>query len=436
MKMHTNDPLQTIENRESAVRSYSRDFPVTFATAKDAVMRTRDGAEYIDFFAGAGALNYGHNNALLKRALIDYLEGDNITHSLDLATEARADFLQRFHAIVLAPRGMDYRVMFPGPTGTNCVEAALKIARKVTGRRTIVSFTNAYHGMTLGALAATGNRGKRGGAGTALPDVVFAPFDGALGEEVDTLDHLEAMLANTSSGVDLPAAAIVETVQGEGGVHPASTAWLQRLQRICREHGMLLIVDDVQAGCGRTGTFFSFEPAGLDPDLICLSKSIGGYGTPLALTLIKPEHDVFAPGEHNGTFRGHNPAFVTGAAALEAYWRDDAFAESVRAKAETVRERLEAIAAAHPGLKATVRGRGLMQGLVLGAPGAAEDVSHAAFARGLILETAGAEDEVAKLLPPLTIDERTLAAGLDILADAVAAVARERGAAGAAVYAA
>ncbi|SDG00119.1 diaminobutyrate aminotransferase apoenzyme [Limimonas halophila] len=425
--MDTTDPLHSVETHESAVRSYSRDFPVTFATAKDAVMRTRAGDAYIDFFAGAGALNYGHNNALLKRALIDYLEGDNVTHSLDLVTEARARFLQRFHDIVLAPRGMDYRVMFPGPTGTNCVEAALKIARKVTGRRPIVSFTNAYHGMTLGALAATGNRGKRGGAGTALPDVVFAPLDGALGAGVDTLDHLEAMLANTSSGVDLPAAAIVETVQGEGGVHPASMGWLQRLQRICRAHGMLLIVDDVQAGCGRTGTFFSFEPAGLDPDLICLSKSIGGYGTPLALTLIKPEHDVFAPGEHNGTFRGHNPAFVTGAAALEAYWRDDAFERGVRAKAEIVRERLEAIAARHPGLKPSVRGRGLMQGLVLDVPGAAEAVSHAAFARGLILETAGARDEVAKLLPPLTIDEATLSKGLDILADAVAAVAREMG---------
>ncbi|RDD63705.1 diaminobutyrate--2-oxoglutarate transaminase [Ferruginivarius sediminum] len=418
--------MNIIERYESEVRSYSRGFPVVFTKAKGAILTDRDGREYIDFFAGAGALNYGHNDEALKQKLIDYIAGDNITHSLDMATEARERFLEAFHDIILEPRGMDYKVMFPGPTGTNCVEAALKLARKVTGRRTIVSFTNAFHGMTLGSLAVTGNAFKRKGAGKALDDTVFMPFDRFMGEGVDTLDHFENMLTCSSSGLDHPAAVIVETVQGEGGINAAGMDWLKRLQSICRAHDIKLIVDDVQAGCGRTGTFFSFEPAGLDPDFICLSKSIGGYGLPMAITLIKPEFDKFAPGEHNGTFRGNNPAFVTATAALETYWRDDKFACSVREKGETIRARLEEMAAAHPELKPEVRGRGFMQGLALHVDGAAEDVSAAAFERGLIMETSGANDEVAKLLPPLILSEDELRRGLDIMADAVAAVARKR----------
>ncbi len=416
--------MKVIEKYESEVRSYSRGFPVVFKKAKGHTLTDTDGHEYIDFFAGAGALNYGHNEDTMKQALLDYISGDHITHSLDMATEARERFLQTFHDVILEPRGMDYKVMFPGPTGTNCVEAALKLARKVTGRRTVVSFTNAFHGMTLGSLAVTGNSFKRKGAGKSLGDTVFMPFDQFLGEGVDTLDHFEAMLKGGGSGLDHPAAAIVETVQGEGGINAASFEWLKRLQSICRAYDVKLIVDDVQAGCGRTGTFFSFEPAGLDPDFICLSKSIGGYGMPMAITLIKPEHDIFAPGEHNGTFRGNNPAFVAAAVALETYWRDDRLAASVREKGQAINDRLAKLARDYPELKGKARGRGFMQGIAMQVPGAAEEVCHEAFQRGLIMETSGPEDEVAKLLPPLTLDDAGLEKGLSILEESVAAVAK------------
>jgi len=415
--------MDIIEAYESAVRSYSRGFPTVFTTAKGARLTDRQGHAYIDFFAGAGALNYGHNDEVQKAALLAYIESDGITHSLDMATDARERFLETFHDLILAPRGLAYKVMFPGPTGTNSVEAALKLARKVTGRRTIVSFTNGFHGMTLGALAVTGNAFKRAGAGTSLHDTAFMPFDKFLGEGRDTLDAFEAMLEGGSSGLDHPAAVIVETVQGEGGINAASMDWLRRLDALCKRHDIRLILDDVQAGCGRTGTFFSFEPAGITPDFVCLSKSIGGYGLPLALVLVKPEYDRFAPGEHNGTFRGHNPALVTARAALEAYWRDNTLAAAVKAKAETVHARLARIAANHPELNPEVRGRGLMAGIALNAPGAAEAVAAECFANGLVIETSGAEDEVVKILCPLTIPDADLNQGLDILSAAVDTVA-------------
>ncbi len=418
--------MNIIEQYESEVRSYSRAFPVVFTTAKGATLTDSEGREYLDFFAGAGALNYGHNNPALKQPLLDYIAGDNITHSLDMATEARERFLETFHDVVLEPRGLDYKVLFPGPTGTNCVEAALKLARKVTGRRTVVSFTNGFHGMTLGALAVTGNAFKRRGAGKSLTDTTFVPFDGFLGEGVDTLDVFERMLDGGGSGLDHPAAVIVETVQGEGGINAASPDWLRRLADICKRHDIRLIVDDVQAGCGRTGSFFSFEPAGIVPDFVCLSKSIGGYGLPMAITLVKPEYDRFAPGEHNGTFRGNNPAFVTATAALETYWRDDALASAVREKAEVIQATLRKLADAHPELRPEVRGRGFMQGLALHAEGAAEEVCAEAFRHGLVMETSGPADEVAKLLPPLTITDDELQRGLSILENAVEAVARKR----------
>ncbi len=294
------------EQHESEVRGYCRNFPAVFTSAKGAWMTDEDGRRYLDFFAGAGVMNYGHNPDKLKTALIDYLQRDGITHTLDMYTTAKRDFLERFQRVILKPRGLNYKMQFPGPTGTNAVEAALKLARKVTGREQVVSFTNAFHGMTLGALAVTGNGFKRAGAGVPLQHTSSMPFDGYMGDNSDTLDFFEAMLDDSGSGLDKPAAVIVETVQGEGGVNVAAIDWLQRLRQITAEHDIVLIVDDIQVGCGRTGTFFSFEEAGIKPDIVTLSKSLSGYGIPMALVLIKPELDQWAPGEHNGTFRGHN----------------------------------------------------------------------------------------------------------------------------------
>ncbi|WP_067836437.1 diaminobutyrate--2-oxoglutarate transaminase [Nocardia lijiangensis] len=404
------------EALESNVRGYCRSWPTVFDTASGAWLHDEHGRDYLDFFAGAGALNYGHNNPVLKRALIDYLVGDGITHGLDMSTVAKRKLLETLRDTVLAPRGLDYKMQFPGPTGANAVEAALKLARKVTGRQAVLNFTNAFHGMSLGALSVTGNAAKRAGAGVPLVHVTPMPYDGYLGAG-DELHWMRRALDDPSSGLDKPAAVIVETVQGEGGVNVARVQWLRELADLCRTRGILLIVDDVQMGCGRTGPFFSFEVAGITPDIVTLSKSIGGYGLPMALVLFKPELDQWAPGEHNGTFRGNNPAFVTAEVALRHYWSDDALERATLAKGERIEEALARVAAAFPGV--STRGRGLVHGIVFEDPSLAGKVCQVAFDRGLLVETSGSVDEVVKLLPPLTITDDELDRGLDLLTAAV-----------------
>ncbi len=404
--------MKVFERLESNVRGYCRAFPTVFERGQGAWLIDEQGRRYLDFFAGAGALNYGHNHPALKRALVAYLERGGVVHSLDMATSAKRALLERFEQLVLAPRGLRYKLQFPGPTGTNAVEAALKLARKVTGRQTVVSFTNSFHGMTLGSLAVTGNGQKRAGAGVPLNYSAVMPFDGYLGPDADTLEYFERTLADGGSGVDLPAAVILETVQAEGGVNVAGSAWLRGLRELTQRHGIVLIVDDIQVGCGRTGPFFSFERAGIEPDMVCLSKSLSGYGLPLAVVLIKPELDQWDPGEHNGTFRGHNPAFVTATAALEL-WRSGEISSRVEALGARVEQRLTALACRYAGLLEP-KGLGLIRGIAC-PDGVATRAARAAFESGLIIETAGPEDQVLKLLPPLTIETAELDRGLDII---------------------
>lgn len=417
--------MRVFEETESQVRSYCRGWPVVFVRSKDSHVFDETGKSYLDFFAGAGALNYGHNHPVLKNALLEYLTDDHIVHSLDMYTEAKARFLETFRDVVLRPRNLDYKVQFPGPTGTNAVEAALKIARKVTGRTTIARFTNSFHGMTLGSLAVTGNGRKRHGAGVPLEHTLTLPFDQYLDGSTPDLLWLRRLIEDSSSGVGLPAAVIVETVQGEGGINVASPEWLRALSRLCSEHGMLLIVDDVQMGCGRTGPFFSFEESGVVPDVVCLSKSLSGYGLPFAVTLLRPELDIWEPGEHNGTFRGYNPAFVTATAALDEFWRDRSLRDAVDANGSFVDGELRRIADEHADSGAVVRGRGLARALAFDDPQVAGAVCRNAFERGLLLETAGSDDEVVKLLPPLTTHQDDLGTGLSIVADSVRAARKE-----------
>lgn len=416
--------LTVFNNLESEVRSYCRSFQTVFEKARNAKLWDTQGNEYIDFFAGAGALNYGHNNEKIRDKLVNYMMKDGVTHSLDMATEAKETFLTRFQEIILMPRGWDHKVMFPGPTGTNAVEAALKIARKVTGRGTVLCFTNAFHGMSLGSLAVTGNSFKRQGAGVDLSNSVFMPYDGYFGEDVDTMAYMEKLLDDPGSGIPLPAAVIVEAVQGEGGLNSASRQWLQRLARICKDKGILLILDDIQMGCGRTGPFFSFDDADIEPDIICLSKSIGGYGLPMAITLIKPEIDIWEPGEHNGTFRGNNLGFVAAAEALE-YWRTEEFQNDIGLREAQIRQSLEGVAKEYPELSGTIRGRGMIQGIAFDKAELAGRLSEIAFEQGLILETSGPHSEVAKLMPPLTIEMNTLTQGLGILKNSMKQLAAE-----------
>lgn len=415
---HAQDAFLVFENIESAVRSYCRRFPAVFSKARNASLEDESGRQYIDFLSGAGALNYGHNNPEVRDRLVEYLLSDGIVQSLDLHTSAKKDFLRTFNDVILAPRGYDYRVQFTGPTGTNAVEAALKLARKVTGRRNVVAFTNAFHGMTLASLAVTARASKRAAAGVSLQDVIRMPYDGYLGDGVDSLDFIEAILFGTGSGVDLPAAFILETVQAEGGINVASPEWLSRLATLAVKHDVLLIVDDIQAGCGRAGTFFSFERAGIYPDMVCLSKSISGYGLPMSLVLIRPHLDRWEPGEHNGTFRGNNLAFVAATSVL-TYWHDSTFCKAIERKSQLVFEHLRTIQASVPRHVSGVRGIGLLQGLVFNDPQVAGAVSKAAFERGLIVELCGPLENVVKLMPPLTIEDDVLLDGMGRLSDAV-----------------
>lgn len=421
------DPMAEIEQHESRVRSYVRTFPTVFEKAQGSWMFNTKGEKFLDFFAGASVLNYGHNHPELKKALIEYLADDNITHSLDMASVARGQFLEAFKRIILEPRNMHYQVQFPGPAGTNAVEAALKIARKVKGREKIMSFTSGFHGMTLGSLSVTANAFKRQGAGLPLTHSDSMPYSGYFGPEQNTIEYIDRLLEDSGSGMDLPAAAIVETVQAEGGVNVAEWEWLQGLEKLCRKYDMMLIVDDIQTGNGRCGNFFSFEPAGISPDVITVSKSVSGYGMPMALTLLKPEHDIWEIGEHNGTFRGFNPALVTATRTLELFWQDGRFEQDIARRGEMMATFLKGLAEKYPEAGGVQRGRGMMQAIEFENKDLAGKISQFAFGHKLIIETAGPDDQVLKLLPPLTTEDADLQKGLDIIERSLVAAMQELG---------
>ena len=414
--------MKIFEEIESEVQSYARSFPRVFNKAQGEYLYDTEGNQYLDFLAGAGTLNYGHNNPVFKKELLKYIDADGITHGLDLHTRAKGNFLNTFNDMILKPRNMDYIVQFTGPTGANAVETAMKLARKIKQRDTIISFTNGYHGVTLGALATTGNQHHRGGAGMLLTGVDTLPYDGYMGDDMDTTAYLDKVLTDSSSGVDHPAAIILETVQGEGGITAASYAWLQNIEKICKKHDILLIVDDIQAGCGRTGTFFSFDEVGIQPDIITMSKSLSGYGLPFAMVLFKPEHDIWKPGEHNGTFRGNNLAFVTAEAAIKHYWSDDLFSKEVKRKGKYMYDHINKIIDQYGEGNFSSRGRGMFQGINCVSGDLASKITKLAFKNGLMIETSGADDHVIKFLCPLTISDQNLKKGVDILEDAIETV--------------
>ncbi len=413
--------IKAFEEYESEVRSYCRKFETVFVKSKDSKQYDEDGKEYIDFFMGAGALNYGHNNDYIKQRVVDYLMNDGVTHAMDMYTKPKREFLEYFEEKILAPRGLSYKVMFPGPTGTNSIEAALKLARKVTGRQTVFAFMGCFHGMTLGALSLTTEEAARKGAGTQLGGVVHIPapymFPG-----LDVLNYIDTLITDDHSGVEKPAAIFIETLQAEGGIHPFSTEFLKGLRELCDKHEILLVVDDVQVGCGRTGYFFSFERAGIVPDIVCLSKSIGGYGMPFALTLFKPELDIWSPGEHNGTFRGFQLSVVAAKAALELVAEKDV-PGMAKAREPFIRDYLTT-EMAKISSDIEVRGLGCIWGCDFGKfpKGTVVKIIHEAFDNGLIFETAGREDSVAKIMPQLMINDEDLKKGLEIFVNAVKTV--------------
>ena len=407
--------FEVFEERESQVRSYCRKYPAVFDKALNAELYTEEGERYIDFLAVAGSMNYGHNNPEIKRKIMDYLSEDHVINLLDIHTIAKEKFLKTFNDQILMPRNLDYKVMCCGPTGTNAVEAALKLARKNKQRTKIFAFSGAFHGMSLGSLALTTDKLSREGAGVPLQNVSFIPYEGTF----DSIAYLEWALKDDHSGFDKPAAVILETVQAEGGINVASGQWLKEIRRICDENDILMIVDDIQVGCGRTGTFFSFERAGVVPDMVVLSKSISGFGMPMALLLIKPEYDIFRPAEHNGTFRGNQLSFIGATAGIQ-YFVNHAMDKEVKRKEQQIaRFMKEEIQPLDERLQ--VRGIGLIWGIDFNTirAGFALEMVHKVFDHHLILEVAGRGDGVLKIMPPLTIEEDTLQEGLIIIRDCI-----------------
>lgn len=413
--------FEVFESTESEVRSYCRKYPVEFSKAKNAEIFSVDGERYIDFLAVAGSMNYGHNNPEIKAKIVEYLSEDHIINALDMYTQAKEEFLQTFKEKILEPRNMNYKVMCCGPTGTNAIEAALKLVRKNTGRSGVIAFSGAFHGMTMGSLSMTTDRTSREGACVPLGHVTFAPYDGTL----DSIAYLKWILEDDHSGVDKPAAIFLETVQAEGGINVASVEWLQEIRRICTENDILMVCDDIQVGNGRTGTFFSFERAGIQPDMIVLSKSISGFGMPMALLLMRPELDIFRPAEHNGTFRGNQLSFVGGTAGIN-YFVDHHLDDEVKRKEKIVARYIEEEILPLDS-RLSYRGMGLMWGIDFGKinPALALEAVHEGFDRHIIMEVAGRKDGVLKLMPPLTIEDEVLKEGLAIVKASVEAVLKK-----------
>jgi diaminobutyrate-2-oxoglutarate transaminase len=410
--------MNAFEQFESNVRYYCRRWPVVFARSHGSTIFDEDNKAYLDFFAGAGVLSYGHNNPELVEVALSHLRSGKLLHSLDTFTVEKRDFLTTFEELILKPRHMDMVVQAVGPTGATAVEAALQLAQRVTGNRAVLGFEGGYHGMTYRAASVSHSMAGRETV-AHIGDFVALPFVAQMtNHDLDLLDQtLRAGIDGQKFG-----AILIEATQGEGGARAFDSAYLSALRAKASEFGIMVIADEVQAGVGRTGAFFSFEGSGLDPDIVCLSKAISGLGLPMAINLIRRNLDTWSAGEFTGTFRGNNLAFATSTKMLQTYWKDNLFEHDTKYKGIFVRNALQTIADTYESLQFTVNGNGLLCGLDVKNTELADRVAHAAFDRQLIVETCGTGDRVVKLLPPLTTTDEELREGLERLSGAFAEV--------------
>ncbi|WP_405885806.1 MULTISPECIES: diaminobutyrate--2-oxoglutarate transaminase family protein [unclassified Streptomyces] len=424
--------------RESAARTYARALPIVPVRARGLTIEGADGRRYLDCLSGAGTLALGHNHPVVLEAIRKVLDSGAPLHVLDLATPVKDAFTTELFRTLPPEFAERARVQFCGPAGTDAVEAAFKLVRAATGRTGMLAFTGAYHGMTAGALEASGGATEVRVARLPYPQDYRCPFGigGEYGAEL-AARWTESVLDDTKSGVPCPAGMILEPVQGEGGVIPAPDDWMRRMREITATHSIPLIADEVQTGVGRTGAFWAVEHSGITPDVMIMSKAIGG-SLPLAVVVYRDDLDVWQPGAHAGTFRGNQLAMAAGTATL-AYVRENGLAERAATLGARMLAQLRRLAAEFPCI-GDVRGRGLMIGVELvhpeappsatadgprpAAPELAAAVQRACLRRGLIVELGGRRASVVRLLPPLTISDEQATAVLDRLADAVGAVAR------------
>ncbi|KJY43875.1 2,4-diaminobutyrate 4-aminotransferase [Streptomyces sp. NRRL B-1568] len=414
------------ERQESNARTYPRHLPIALAEGSGSFVRDVDGNVFIDFLTGAGVLSLGHNHPELVESVTRQL--GLLTHGLDFPTPAKDSFTEAQLSMLAPGLRKRMKVHFCGPTGANAVEAAVKLCKIATGRGDVVSFQGGFHGSTHAAMALSGLVAAKEPVRNTVPGVHFFPYGSAsrcstgLAPE-DCAAYLEHALGDGLGGIPRPAAVLMELVQGEGGVIPARTDFVRRVRALTRSLGIPLIVDEVQTGCGRTGTWFAFEQYGIEPDVIVASKALSGIGTPIALILYDAALDTWEPGAHIGTFRGNQLAFAAGAEAVRIIRRDDVLG-NVRRRGEQIADRLTELMA-HPWVR-EVRGRGLMWGVELAGPDdgrPATDIAAAvqehALRHGLIVERGGRGDAVVRLLPPLNVTAEVVDTACSILVEAV-----------------
>ncbi|MGA7507773.1 MAG: diaminobutyrate--2-oxoglutarate transaminase [Erwinia billingiae] len=425
---------------ESNVRSYPRKLPFAIAKAQGVWITDVENNHYLDCLAGAGTLALGHNHPDVLQSIQSVITSGLPLHTLDLTTPLKDEF-SAYLLSLLPGQGKEYCLQFTGPSGADAVEAALKLAKKHTGRTGVISFSGGYHGMTHGALAVTGNLSPKEAVNGMMPEVQFMPYPhlyrcplgigGEAGVKALTY-YFDNLINDVESGVRKPAAVILEAVQGEGGVNPAPAEWLQRIRKVTKEHGILLIIDEVQAGFCRTGKLFAFEHAGIEPDIIVMSKAVGG-GLPLAVLGIKKEFDAWEPGHHTGTFRGNQLAMATGLTTLK-HLTENNIADKVAAQGEWLKGQLADLQKRFPVI-GNIRGLGLMIGIEIVKPGEAQDhmgcypadpelsalLQKKCFQAGLILERGGRNGCVLRLLPSLLISQEELTVFLDKFENALLA---------------
>lgn len=431
------DAIQFIESKESNARTYARTFNKVMARGMLAKMWDTEGQEYIDCLSCAGALPLGHNHPYVMEKVEAFIKSGHILQGLDIPTVAKLDFIKQLMLSLPTAFAEDVRIQFCGPTGSDAVEAAIKLFKTVTGRRSIFAFHGAYHGMTLGSLSLMGNLGPKTAITGLAPETHFfayphsarCPFGvgGERGEKI-SLDYLENVLTDPESGITKPAMIILEAVQGEGGCIPASPEWLRKLRKITEYHDIPLVVDEVQTGFGRTGNMFAHELAGIIPDAIILSKALGG-GFPLSVVAYHKRYDKWSPGAHAGTFRGNQIAMISGAATMQ-YIREHALHTQASFKGERLQAGLRKLAAQFPCI-GEIRGRGLMIGAEILSTGSNEQskldgtlakaIKRECFTRGLIIETGGRHGAVLRFLPPLVITEQEIDQTIDRLEVAIIA---------------
>ena len=405
-----------LERFESVVQNSVRAAPVVFDKASGSELFDERGKRYIDFHSGGGSQGFGHNNLKVCSALIDYLCNDRVIQTGDRKSVAKRNFVEIFVTKILAPRNLGHKLLFTDPASGIATEVALRIARRHKKRAGVIAFTNSSHGLTEASLSVTSSPHARGDLLDLRANTVFMPYCSYLGEHVDTVAYLRRYLEDSSSGLDLPAAVIVETTQIQGGVNVASETWLKALESLCRDFGIVLIVDETHTGFGRSGTHFSFEAAGLNPDMVLVSNAIAS-GLPISILLLKPELDHWRPGDQVGLFQGDNLAFVAASEVLSQW--NKSLVQDIAERSRVLAAELMSIPARFPNRHLRVRGKGMNWGLEFGRPAAAAVVSGWALERGLIVEPARLKDDVLLVLPPITIAEDTLREGLDLLNQAV-----------------